>query len=457
MDRRKFVKTAGVLATFSSVNLNELKANAIHKSKTIRITHARTAFEREKLIRPFGFKGGYLTELWQVASRLQSASGICKTGMATQSVLYGDANLFAMHSEYDGNMLMFTLVKRIAEIIKQTPFQNPVDLMDEILPEVISEAKKISAKQDLNINFIYNALVSLDNAAWLIYAAENNINSFEHMIPKQFSDSLSHRNDKIAIMFQIPYGMPVEEIIEAARQGYFVFKIKTGAPGTQSEMLEADMARLSLIHQALKELRSDHTSNGKLIYTMDSNARYQKKETLLKYLDHANKIGAFEQILLIEEPLEEKNEEFVGDLGVRIGADESVHDEESAIRRLDQGYNVMVLKGIAKTLSLSVKIASLAAQRNVPCMCADLTVNPILIDWHKNLAAHLRPFPLINMGLMETNGDMNYVNWKKMLSYHPAVGAPWINRTNGVFELSNDFYQRSGGIYESSAHYDALF
>lgn len=457
MDRRKFVKTAGILAAFSSVDLNKPKANAGHKSKSIRIIHSQTAYEREKLTRPFGFKGGYLTELWQVASRLESSSGISKTGMATQSVLYGDADLFGMHSEHDGNTLMFTLVKRIADIIRQTPFQNPVGLMDEILPELISEAKKITAKQDLNINFIYNALVSLDNAAWLVYASENNMNSFEKMIPEQFSKALSHRNDKIAIMFQIPYGMPVEEIIEAARQGYFVFKIKTGAPGTQSEMLEADMARLSLIHQALKNIRSGHTHDGKLIYTMDSNARYQKKETLLRYLDHAKKIGAFDQILLIEEPLEEINEEFVGDLGVRIGADESVHDEESAIRRLDQGYNVMVLKGIAKTLSLSVKIASLAAQRNVPCMCADLTVNPILIDWHKNLAAHLKPFPVINMGLMETNGDMNYVNWKKMLSYHPADGAPWISRNNGVFELSDDFYQRSGGIFESSAHYDALF
>lgn len=456
MDRRKFVKTAGIMAAFSSVDFNELKANTAHK-KSIRITQALTAYEREKLMRPFGFKGGYLTELWQVASRLESVSGISKSGIATQSVLYGDADLFAMHSEFDGNMLMFSLVKRIAEIIRQTPFHNPVGLMDEILPEVISEAKKITAKQDLNINFIYNALVSLDNAAWLVYAAENNINNFEKMIPKQFSNALSHRNDKIAIMFQIPYGMPVEEIIAAARQGYFVFKIKTGSPGTQSEMLEADMARLSLIHQSLKDLHTDHTHDGKLIYTMDSNARYQKKETLLRYLDHAKKIGAFDQILLIEEPLEEKNEEFVGDIGVRIGADESVHDEASAMRRLDQGYNVMVLKGIAKTLSLSVKIATLAAKRNVPCMCADLTVNPILIDWHKNLAAHLKPFPVINMGLMETNGDMNYVNWKKMLSYHPAGGADWINRTNGVFELSDDFYRRSGGIFESSAHYDAMF
>lgn len=457
MDRRKFVKAAGLTAACSSVNLTDLLAYPNERAGRIRIVHAQSAFEREKLIRPFGFKGGYLTELWQIASRLRSESGISKTGLATQSVLYGDADLFTKHSESDGNKLMYSLVERISEIVRQTPFHNPVGLLDEILPEVIVEAKKITGKSDLNINFIYNALVSIDNAAWLVYAAENKLKSFESMIPRDYKKALSHRNNKIAIMFQIPYGMPAEEIANAAKQGYFVFKIKTGAPGTQSEMLEADMARLSLIHQTLKDLRTDHTNDGKLIYTMDSNARYQKKETLLKYLDHARKIGAFDQILLIEEPLEEQNDEYLGDVGVRVGADESVHDEKSAIRRLDQGYNVMVLKGIAKTLSLSVKIAALAAERNVPCMCADLTVNPILIDWHKNLAAHLSPFPVINMGLMETNGDMNYVNWRNMQSYHPSAGALWTERRNGVFELNDDFYKKSGGVFDSSAHYDGLF
>ena len=147
----------------------------------------------------------------------------------------------------------------------------------------------------------------------------------------------------------------------------------------------------------------------------------------------------------------------MADIDLRIAADESVHDEASAIKRLDQGYKVLVLKGIAKTLSMSMKIAKLAAERNVPCMCADLTVNPILVDWHKNLAAHLAPFPVINMGLMETNGDMNYVNWEKMMHYNPASGASWVSRKNGVFELHSDFYKRSAGIFEPSAHYEKMF
>jgi L-alanine-DL-glutamate epimerase-like enolase superfamily enzyme len=423
----------------------------------INIVGTGADFEREKLIRPFGFKGGYLTELWQVASRMQTDSGFSGIGIATQSVLYADSDLFSRHSETVGNAMMYDLVIKSLDHVKKNPFRTPTELLEKILPAVIQEGIKITGKQDLNINFVYNALVGVDNAAWLSYAAENRFNSFEAMIPEQYKKALSHRNKKIAIMYQIPYGMPMEDLKNAVKQGFFVFKIKSGAPGSQSEMIQADIERLSLIHQTLKDFRTEQTDNGKLIYTIDANARYEKKETLLKYLDHARKIGAFDQILLIEEPLNENNEESVADIDLRIGADESVHDEQSAIKRLDQGYKVMVLKGIAKTLSLSIKIAKLAADRNVPCMCADLTVNPILIDWNKNLAAHLAPFPVINMGMMETNGDMNYANWKKMVNYHPAAHAPWMIPKNGVFELSSDFYERSGGIFDPSVHYQSMF
>lgn len=457
MDRRRFFKSAGVLTALSTLDPSHLIGADSSALKMIKIIRTQSYFEREKLIRPFGFKGGFLTELWQVASKMHSESGISRIGLGTQSVLYGDADLFSRHSESDGNAMMFDLVNKSLEHVKNTPFRTPVELLDKILPAVIQDGKSITRKQDLNTNFVFNALVGVDNAAWLTYAAENKFSSFEAMIPQQYKMALSHRNKKIAIMYQIPYGMPMEDLKNAAKQGYFVFKIKTGAPGSQAEMLKADIDRLSLIHETLKEYRTEQTDNGKLIYTMDANARYEKKDTLLRYLDHARKIGAIDQILLIEEPLNEKNEESVADIDIRIGADESVHDEQSAINRLDLGYKVMVLKGIAKTLSMSVKIAKLAAERNVPCMCADLTVNPILIDWNKNLAAHLAPFPVINMGMMETNGDMNYTNWKQMVDYHPAAHASWTIPKNGVFELNAEFYARSGGIFDPSDHYQSFF
>jgi L-alanine-DL-glutamate epimerase-like enolase superfamily enzyme len=259
-------------------------------------------------------------------------------------------------------------------------------------------------------------------------------------------------------MYLASYNLPVEELKKAVtEQGYFVIKLKIGQPGTQSEMLEKDKARLTEVHNAIKNIRTKHTKNGKLVYTLDANGRYEKKDTLLRLMEHARSIGAFEQILFIEEPLNEINTENVSDVGVRIGADESAHDEESVLRRLQQGYGLVVLKGIAKTLSFSMKIAHLAHQRGIPCMCADLTVNPILIDWHKNLAARLQPFPGLQMGLLETNGDLNYRNWQKMTSFHPMPAASWTKVKDGVFELGEDFYKHSGGIFLPSKHYEEMF
>lgn len=457
INRREFIKNTGLIAAFSGGNFNERTYPVTNSMKKIKIIATDADFEREKLVRPFGFKGGYLTELWQVAAKLTASSGVSKTGLATQSVLYGDADLFARHTETGGNALMFLVANKALELMKQVPFTSPVMLLDTIFPELVAEAKRLTGSTDLNINFVYNALISADNAAWLLYAAEHGYKTFDEMIPEPYKKGLSFHNNKVAVMYQVPYGMPVQDLKDAAAAGYFVFKIKTGHPGSQSEMLQKDMEKLSQVHGVLKDLRTSQTANGKLIYTMDANARYERKELLMRYLDHAKKIGAFDQILFYEEPLVEQNEENVSDLGVRIGADESVHDEAAAIRRIEQGYQAMVLKGIAKTLSMSVKIARLAAEKQIPCLCADLTVNPVLIDWNKNLAARVLPFPGIEMGLMETNGDMNYRNWKNMLNYHPSADASWVQARNGIFELNDDYYTQSGGIFEPSAHYEGLF
>src|SRR5699024_2522063 len=126
------------------------------------------------------------------------------------------------------------------------------------------------------------------------------------------------------------------------------------------------------------------------------------------------------------EPFVESNNEPVGDLDTLIAADESIHTVEDARRKLELGYGGFVLKGIAKTLSQTVKIAKMAAEKDIPCACADLTVNPILVDWNKNLAARLKPFPGLCMGLMETNGNINYAEWSEMEGYHPFAGASWL-------------------------------
>ena len=117
------------------------------------------------------------------------------------------------------------------------------------------------------------------------------------------------------------------------------------------------------------------------------------------------------------------------------------------------GYGAIALKPIAKTMSMSLKIAKLAHQRNVPCFCADLTVNPILVDWNKNIAARLAPLPGMKIGVLETNGHQNYRDWELMESYHPRLNAPWTKTVDGLFRLNDDFYAESGGIFEISQHY----
>src|SRR5690606_31942587 len=137
--------------------------------------------------------------------------------------------------------------------------------------------------------------------------------------------------------------------------------------------------------------------------------------------------------------------------------DESAHTVEDAARRIEQGYGALVLKGIAKTLSMTLKIAKLAVEKKIPCFCADLTVNPILVDWNKCVAARLAPFPDMNIGLQETNGHQYYKNWDTMMSYHPRANGSWVKTKKGVYPTDASFYKESGGIFYPSPHYEKLF
>ena len=148
---------------------------------------------------------------------------------------------------------------------------------------------------------------------------------------------------------------------------------------------------------------------------------------------------------------------YVGDMGVTIAADESAHTVEDAAQRIEQGYKAIAVKAIAKTLSMTMRVTQLAYEKNIPCFCADLTVNPILVDWNKCVAARLEPFPNIGIGLQETNGHQYYKNWDKMLTYHPRANASWIHSRNGVYVTDKSFYDESGGIFHPSEHYENMF
>lgn len=426
----------------------------------IRIARTALGVEREPLIAPFGFKGRYLTELWQTAALIESENGHKGLGLGTQSVLWSDASVFAEHSESESNGLMRDLTAYALQSIEGACFDNPMALLDEVLPIAHEHGRRITSNPDLRLTFTLNALVGVDNAAWQVYCAENGIGGFDSMVPVDARSALGYRHAEVACIPLMSYGVPLDQIIEAVDQGYFLLKIKIGCDpdkdGDLNKMLEWDIARLASIHAELEDRETPYTDSGHILYYLDANGRYDTKDRLLRLLDAADRMGALDRIVIVEEPFPEEYDIDVSDLPVRIAADESAHSDADALARIEMGYTAIALKPIAKTMSMSLRIAKLAAERGVPCFCADLTVNPILVGWNLSVAARLAPLPGLKIGVVESNGAQNYRNWEQMVSYHPCSGAPWIEPVDGVFRLDDDFYARSGGILEISPHYLAL-
>ena len=423
----------------------------------ITIQNISANFEREPLIRPFGFKGGYMREIWQTVAGLESANGIRAVGLNSQSILWSDADVFAAHTESAGNSLMFAMTEFALQRAKGKSFETPLDLLDQLLPDVWEYGKRITGKPDLRLTFALNALVGVDAAAWILYARENGFKSFDEMIPERFRPVLSYRHRQIASIPLMAYAIPMEEIVRHVNEGYFFMKVKIGSDpdhdGDREKMLQWDMQRISAIHEAIGNRTTPYTENGKIPYYFDANGRYDSKERLQRFLDHCKKIGAFDQIAVVEEPFPENYKAYVGDLGVRVAADESAHCDDDVKERIELGYGAIALKPIAKTLSMTLKIAEVAHKAHVPMFCADLTVGPIQVDWNKSFAARITPLPGIKVGVVETNGHQNYKRWDTLCGYHPRAHAPWTKVTNGCFTLGDDFFNESAGILEDSEHY----
>src|SRR5699024_7736513 len=174
-------------------------------------------------------------------------------------------------------------------------------------------------------------------------------------------------------------------------------------------MMHSDIERIKLIHEVVGDVRTPYTKDNKIKYTFDANGRYTK-EDLHKFLAYCKKIGAKEQIILIEQPFDDINID-VSEFDVMIAADESVHSAESARRLSKLGYRAFALKPTPKTLSRTFNIAKVAHENNIACYVADLTVNPVLVEWNKNVAARLAPLPGLKTAVLETNGQQNYSHW----------------------------------------------
>lgn len=425
--------------------------------KTIHIKQTNLNFEREPFPVPMGFKGGYLRELWQTAVLLRSAGGQSGLGLGTQSILWSDPAIFFKHGESAGNSLMFLMTAFALREAAGRGLTHPMQLLDEILPLTYRYGRRLAGRRQLRLTFALNALVAVDNAAWMLYAAEHGLDSFDAIIPEEFRSALSFRHSKLACIPLISYGVSPADVRSAVDSGLFFMKIKIGADpdndGDARKMLAWDQRRLSEIHEAVGNREIAWSQDKRIPYYLDANGRYKNKELLLRFLEHADRIGALSRIMLLEEPFPENYRVDVRDIPVRLVADESAHSEADARERIDMGYGAIALKPIAKTLSMSLRIARAAHERQIPCFCADLTVNPILVDWNKNMAARLAPLPGMSIGVLETNGSQNYKDWIRLQSYHPYAGASWMAVEKGLFNLGADFYETSGGILKPSRHY----
>jgi hypothetical protein len=121
--RRNFLKTTGVAGVGTIAGFQSMGEKVFSKStKKITITGVNSNFEREPLIRPFGFKGGYMTEIWQSVNYMECDSGLHEIGLCTQNVLWSDAKVFAAYSESGGNALMYALSERALQISKGQNF-----------------------------------------------------------------------------------------------------------------------------------------------------------------------------------------------------------------------------------------------------------------------------------------------------------------------------------------------
>jgi L-alanine-DL-glutamate epimerase-like enolase superfamily enzyme len=410
--------------------------------------------EREPLIRPFHFKGSFFTEKWIIITSLETGEGTQATGLGGLAVLWSDPAVFSSYSEAGGNIIMAALAERAVQLAKGRSFSNPSELIESLIGELHEFGRTITGKRNLRKTFILNSLVSLDMALWKLVSLEHNIDTFHDLIPQEHQAAFACRQERLAHIPLITYNYPMEDLKGLVDGGYFFLKIKIGQPGSAQEMLEKDKERLSQIHGALKERETSHTPKGKLLYYLDANGRYPNKNTLQELLDHAGKVGMLDQIVLLEEPFSDEAEIDVSDLPVPVAADESLHDVGDVNGRIDLGYRSIALKPAGKTLSMSLTMASTAFRRGIPCFVADSACVPVLVEWNKNVAAHLSPFPGLSMGILESNGAQNYKHWGDLLEDHPLAGAGWVEPRGGLFHLDSDFYDTAGGIFRRPGHYE---
>ena len=379
---------------------------------------------REPLTHAFGFKGAYFTEKWLCHVTLQGRSGKVGRGLGGLAILWSDPAVFHAHTEVGGNLIMCNLLEHALHLARGMSFDTPFELLDRLMDQVHEYGCRITDNLGLRRTFTLNALVALDYAAWALRAAEMGATDFDALLPEGCCPALNARHNAVAVIPLVSYKLPVADVAALAEQGCFVFKIKIGAPGDPATMLARDSQRLTEIHDALKDRRTERTESGHVLYHLDANGRYPDRALMERLLDHARAIGMLDHVVILEEPFAEEADLDVHGLGVRVAADESLHHVADVAHKLDLGYGAFALKPAGKTMSMTLRMAAEAHKRGAPCFVADSACVPVLVDWNKNVAARLAPFPGLTTGLQESNGAQHYANWPALLAAHPPRRRP---------------------------------
>ena len=414
--------------------------------KQITISQVACAYEPERFLTAFGFKGNKLTGVWQTVVGLWDGADV-GVGLGVQSVLWSDNRVFAAYGEDKSNEQMFRVTQYAAELVKGKTFDMPQDILDYVFDDCCRFAAEVTGMQTTE-TFVLNALVPLDMAAWQLWTRKTGADSFDAIY------SGTNHCEKLANIPLITYGVSVDDVVKMAKAGTCLFKIKLGCDpdgdGDLQKMLQWDQQRALQIHNALKDLTTPHTQSGHILYYFDANGRYDTKERLGELTDFMKREGIAERTVLFEEPFAPENEIFIGDMDIPFAADESAHSLKDVIRRIELGYKALTLKPIAKTVTVTMRMAQAARDAGVACFCADLTVNPLMVEWNKNFAARLDLLPGMKIGVVESNGAQNYVRWEELKTYVPRKST---QSDGSIYTLDEAFYQNAGGLYETPQHY----
>ena len=410
----------------------------------IAIDKVSVGIEREPLKSAFGFKGNALTYLLQTSVAIFGSENI-GVGSGVQSVLWSDSKIFARYGEDRGNELMLSITKYAAKLLCGKEFADPPAALDSIFHNCYTYACEICDAK-VSETFVLNSLVPIDFALWMLYSKINKSGSFDDIFPS------AKKQDCLANIPLITYGTKISDVVSLAKAGTPIFKIKLGSDpdhdGAPRKMLDWDMKRALEIHEALCDVKTEHTTTGHVAYYFDANGRYDTKDRLSRLIDFMDSKGILSQTVLFEEPFDEKNEIFLGDLPCTFAADESIHNTSDVKRRIELGYRALTLKPIAKTLSLTLEMQDCARRTGIESFCADLTVNPVMREWNKCVAARLDPIHGMKIGIMESNGAQNYVNWDKMLTYLPEQKEP---SSEIIYRPADSFSGKS--LFATPEHY----